>query len=667
MITKQYDQIFDALNFNVTFAEQLYQQRGLQYLLDEIDKLTDTGEVLLPADWARQNRYMPSEITENYGMWDATDVPQLIEPLNRVHPDDPTTHIALMKSVQSAGTVSFLENALGFWTKYKLGSASFFTSSKGVGKVRSSSALDVMIDNGGLADLLKPISTRSKRKSADTAMYKEFAGGVKWLISSYNSIGDMKSNTFNLMLLDEWDEAGEEISDQGDIEGILEGRTMATRMYKMLQVSTPSRMETSRIYKGFINGDQRRYFVPCPICGDPQILVLKANGRKHGLTFNMTRDANTGAKILDVNSVRYICEHCKREFFEESKKEICNKGEWRETWKGSGHAPKTPNHKSYHASGLISQFLPWARICERFVRTDFGKDIPNFKDFTINFLGEPWARIKNNISWEKVKQRAEDYCMGEIPPGSGWFLYMGVDVQNNRLEGCVVAVGGENGIMEKHIIDYVVFSGEPADENDANTWGALHHYVYNKTFPTPEGCEMRILCCAVDSGFDAKQRRQKDWTSKEHTVYNFVATRQDKFIAIKGVKESTGTGVIVPVKNKHPRLTTRYEISTSVIKELLFQRMNETGGEYSLHVPKYKKEGFVEVPIGDAWYKQLVSERYQEVSPGKFGWKKIFDRNEVLDTTVYAVALMYRDNLNAYDDPQWWIDKKREIMQRMQK
>ena len=126
------------------------------------------------------------------------------------------------------------------------------------------------------------MSSRTKRKTADTAMYKEFSGGVRWLISSYNSLGDMKSNTFQLICADEWDEAKEEIGGQGDIAGILEGRTMATRMFKMLFVSTPSMMDSSRIYKAFIEGDQRRFFVPCPICGEHQVLTLKSGNIDYG-------------------------------------------------------------------------------------------------------------------------------------------------------------------------------------------------------------------------------------------------------------------------------------------------------------------------------------------------------------------------------------------------
>ena len=159
----------------------------------------------------------------------------------------------------------------------------------------------------------------------------------------------------------------------------------------MLFISTPSRMETSRIYKSFIEGDQRHYFVPCPICGEMQILVLKGAGKEHGLTFGMKKETRTSARVLDPKSVRYICEFCHGEFTEANKQDMLLKGKWIPTWQKTEHKPKSLNHKSYNNQGLISPFLAWERICQQFVNTEFGKNLMLFKDFTINYMGRPWA------------------------------------------------------------------------------------------------------------------------------------------------------------------------------------------------------------------------------------------------------------------------------------
>jgi len=57
--------------------------------------------------------------------------------------------------------------------------------------------------------------------------------------------------------------------------------------------------------------------------------------------------------------------------------------------------------------------------------------------------------------------------------------------------------------------------------------------------------------------------------------------------------------------------------------------------------------------VGDELFRQLLSERYQELSPGRYGWKKIYDRNEVWDTCIYAVGVAYAEGINHWDEDTW--------------
>jgi len=638
--------------------QPLYKSKQKRKATNLITNLPESGHIPSPVEWQEEFRYLPPEVSpENYGQFDRYTAPHLIEPLNRLHPDDPCTHLAIMKSVQSAGTVTVIEGGMGFSAQYKLGSSLFLTSNKGIGKVRSSSAIDPLIDNSGLYKLLKPTSTRMKNKTADTTFYKEFAGGIKWLITSYRSIGDMKSNTFQYVFCDEWDEAGAELADQGDIAGILEGRTMGVHFFKMIYISTPSRMETSRIYKAFIDGDQCRFFVPCPLCGEPQILELKGMGLKYGLTFNRKKDPGTGAKILDNESVRYICKHCGREWYESSKLDMMIKavkeyGGWRPTWQDSEYTPKSPNHKSYHAQGLLSPFLPWSRICQQFMNTKFGEDLLLFKDFTINYLGNPWARIESSKSWKDIKSRSEDYIRGEVPEG-GLRLYGGCDVQGDRLEIIIIALGVG---MEKWIVDYQIFYGDPTDQGNP-CWQALHKFAYKTTYKIRDR-PIHISKIAIDCGFNPKNRRPKDWDSKAHTVFQFVAPRQDLFIAVRGAGEMQGSFDIIKAMRINQdrggfQLTKRYDVNTHVIKEMILRHIDELAGPQAIHFPKYTILDGVKLEIADEFYRGFLSERYQEIKPGIMGWHAFYTRNEPWDTTIYAIAAMYLENAQTWDD-DWW-------------
>ncbi len=617
-------------------------------VMDRILSIPDSGLIEMPSQYIEQNRVIPSSVSEHYGKFDWSIVPHWKEPLDRLHPDDPTTHVAIMKSVQAAATTSVAENGMAFFLSKGLGSVVMFTSDLNIAKIRSSANIDPLIDNSDLKDKVKPISQRMKRKTADTSLYKEFSGGSKLLLTAYRSVGSTKSNTFHLVVLDEWDEAGAVMSDQGDIGSIIEGRTMGVSMFKILSISTPTRMETSRIYKNFIQGDQRRYFVYCPICGDPQILTTKTSKTKHGLTFSMMKDKFTGARILDINSIRYICKHCHGEFYEAQKPSMLKNGVWRPTWQETDFKPKSKNHKSYHSPGLLSPFLSWARYCQEFVNTKMGEDIPQLKNFTINYEGLPWAKVETNHSWQEFKKMAEDYRLGECPDGV-LRLYGGVDIQGDRIELAIIGIGKG---FQRYLIDYKIFYGKPEDIEDP-CWSNLAEFCYSAEYSAFD-CSIGIARVAVDIGYDPKQgRRDKDWNSKAHTVHLFVGNYSDKFIAVKGAGENKHGDIVKEVRVTKSAISSRFDINTPMMKEIIFRKLKDNHGSGAIHFPKWRNDQGIDRELGDEYYKQFVSERYQEIKPGLMGWKKIRDRNEVLDVFIYATALGYIDNIANWDDLQW--------------
>ena len=180
---------------NLDDLSEYIKLKQIDKVIERNDKLVDSAYVPPFTDWAEAKRFFPAGTSEVPGDFRRETVPHMVEILERMHPDDPCTHVALKKSVQAAATTTIAENALGAFIDYKLGSILFLTSSKSMGDIRSSSTIDTLIDNAGL--LIKPISGRRKRKTGDKALYKEFAGNIKLLISSYNSIADLKSNTFH--------------------------------------------------------------------------------------------------------------------------------------------------------------------------------------------------------------------------------------------------------------------------------------------------------------------------------------------------------------------------------------------------------------------------------------------------------------------------------------
>lgn len=231
-----------------------------------------------------------------------------------------------------------------------------------------------------------------------------------------NSPSSLSSRPAGLLLLDEVDKLAGESSKEADAVSLAQNRTKTFANSLTVKVSTPTTAE-GKIWKAFLAGDQRFYFVPCPHCGHKQRLmwprVKWADDAKleDGKSWNLERVKETA---------RYHCESCDQPISSGQKMEMIRNGEWRATNPG---APM--NRRSYHLNSL---YAPW-RSC------DFGELAAQFltaksgllglQDFINGALAEPWE--------ESMTEDDRPIALGEYrlrePLADGEVRMMGVDVQ----------------------------------------------------------------------------------------------------------------------------------------------------------------------------------------------------------------------------------------------
>jgi phage terminase large subunit GpA-like protein len=85
--------------------------------------------------------------------------------------------------------------------------------------------------------------------------------------------------------------------------------------------------------------------------------------------------------------------------------------------------------------------------------------------------------------------------------------------------------------------------------------------------------------------------------------------------------------------------------------------IEKSEGHNAIHVPKTRAISGVVKDIEDEFYKQFLSERYQEIKgkPGVYGWVKTRNRNEVLDTFIYSCAAAAFYGVDRWTNEQWAI------------
>jgi len=275
-------------------------------------------------------------------------------------------------------------------------------------------------------------------------------------------------------------------------------------------------------------------------------------------------------------------------------------------------------------------------------------------------LAENWEEPGEQLEWERVIERREDYPVGTVPAG-GLFLTASVDVQREdggRLEVRVNAYG-EN--RERWAVDYRIFPGDPTDQK---TWEPVESML-TETWATDRGAELPIERMFVDSGDGVVTAAVYTWVQKQ---------ARPRVWAIKGDKRSdTPVGPPRAVETTSGGKKLRHGVVFKIINSDFFKsqfyadlrKRRPTPDEIAAGMGY--PQGYFHMPIdprfGDEHCKQICSERL--VTVRKKNGRRVSEyeqtrpRNEALDTQLYCDAAAWDYGSNRFQPKHWDILEKR--------
>jgi phage terminase large subunit GpA-like protein len=626
----------------MTEVERAVKQNTRDLIRRWLEGLRIEPELPSITGWAGENRYLPEGTTERPGYFIPEFCSYGLEIQENFHPDSPVRISTTLKGTQSLMT-TFHENAIGHSIKYGLHNILYVISTGGMAAMRSSAGIDVMINHSGLSQYIRPLAKRkNQRKSGDTILYKELAGGRRLLMTSYKTVAMLKSFSWDLIIMDELDEAPPFIKNQGDPEAIIEVRGKTIDRLKIAKLSTPLQAENSRIWKAFKAGDQREYMIPCPRCGGYQYLVMLKDGREYGLYGEYAVDGQTKKAAFIEGSERYKCQHCGKDFFEHEKPAFMLEKSLGGPayWEPQAEA-RDPRDRSYHVSLLMSPMTRWGNILAEYAKTDFGKRLQDYKNFVITSEGLPFFTNYSYKPWRELRDRAEDYPLGEVPEG-GLLITGGVDVQKGRLELQLVAWGYG---MEGWSFYHDQFIGAAADVNGP-AWRNLLAFCQRPLRIPGTGAEMRISKIGVDASYNPNKEASlssENLRMEMNAVYAFCRKNRDLFVPLRGVDEKVADMMVAQKRNKAYGID-YYLVDVTALKDELFENIDRASGQYAAHFSSR---------YPDEFFRQFLSEVRAELDNGKTGYKKIYERNETLDTYIYARAMMNIIGADKWGDDMW--------------
>lgn len=481
-----------------------------KWLCEKIGELTDDKNVITVAEWAEEKRYMPASVTPKAGFFRFEVTPYLKEIANCLSVNSPVQEVAIMKGAQLGFSQGIIENSIGYEIEHvKKYPCMFVTADAELARTILETRIQKMVRASDLEHLIMSSDEKNARKQGSTSKRMEWQGGGFLLPFGANNAAKLRSFSIARLYLDEIDGFPITLKREGSPIDLAVMRTAAfEEVRKIVYISTPLIKQTSQISKLYELGDKRKYFVPCPHCGEFQILRFSGAGAD-GEFFGLAYETDTDGSLL-YDTVRYICKFCSGEIQEHQKHFLLNGGEWRPTGKS-----KRRNYQSYHISSLYSPegFQSWASCIEYYLKAwnielNRVKDTEALRTFYNLILGETYEETGDSLRLEQVVlHRRLEYYSEEVPnwlaiPETGGVVQLltcAVDVQKSYLS--VQVVGHCFGRRTYSIANYN-FEGDCADKDSEDSpWQSLRDLIETKVFKDKDGRSYRILITLVDAGY----------------------------------------------------------------------------------------------------------------------------------------------------------------------
>lgn len=596
------------------------------------------SEAMLPpreitvSQWADENVVLTGAGAAERGQWHTR--PYQREPMDVLSPSHPCKQVVLMTGAQLLKT-SVLVNFLGYIADVDPGPTLVVEPRTEDAKALSKDRVAPLFRHTPC--LRGKIAAVKSRDSNNTALHKVFTNGSGHItFTGAISPSGLAMRPIRYLLLDEVDRYPASAGTEGDPVSLAVRRTGEfEHNKKIVMCSTPTVDGESRIQLAWNESDQREYFVPCPLCGHFQVLVL-GDGTGGGLVWPEG----------EPEKAAYCCESCRQLIPHHQKVWMVERGEYR---------PQNPGSPipGFRVSQLLSPKRAWGTIAAEFLAAK--KAPETLKAFLNTVLAELWAERGVAPDDEKIYQRREQYELGVVPVG-GLLLVAFADVQDDRLEVEVKAYGRgkESWSVDYRVIQIPDPNGQSIKTSSPEVWQQLEGLLA-KDWPRAAGGTVPIMALGIDTGF------------RPQMVYDFAVRHPqpvhgpagDVIVAPRTVIPTKGTGdafkLIASVsstdaarKRQNVRI---WSIGTPWAKQEFYDWLRLPLPEPGQPFPA----GYQHYAYADRdFYRGLCSESRVVRSSGKIEWVKDSSvRNEPLDLAVGCRAVAAVCGLDRFTDDDW--------------
>ncbi|EHC1824526.1 terminase [Salmonella enterica] len=410
---------------------------------------------------------------------------------------------------------------------------------------------------------------------------------------SLTSPSTLRGKSAAWVLLDELDAA--QASDEGDPVALAANRATTFGEEARIIVSSTPTHKLGAVNQQWLTSDQRKFFVPCPHCGEYQVIEWE------NVKFDWV--LTDGKSLPDPDSAKYICPHCANSWTEGDRIRAVAQGEWRAT--------KESEVAGFWISRLYSPFSSIRSCVVDFAQAWQTFDLQSFYNTVLGLVYDDKDTAVEPSELEMLHN--SDLTIENIPDDT-CFLVSSVDQQLDRIEVTVMGVS-RSGVR---VISHRSFFDVNCERYESPVWDQLLAYVKAR-FYTVSGERVPMLATFLDT------------SNGRFTQAGYrICSKWKNLHAIKG--SSSVQAPLIPAKvskvGGHELLMLGVNVGKSAVREILARNLKDnphTTFEYG------------DVP--DDYIDQLLSESIKKTASG-VRWVKNpgSTRNEALDCLVYAYA-----------------------------
>jgi phage terminase large subunit GpA-like protein len=383
------------------------------FLMAGIDMIPTRISPLTISEYST-NRIMPPG-SPRPGPWENEFTPYLTETMDNMSPNSPVQREVILKAAQG-GWTALAENVICYYMDESPADTLFMSAGDDLLDRWATRRLEPAIDSFGIRGnfVFAGGDVGASKKNADKAFSKDYYGG-RLDMASARSASKQRATDKRILIRDEIDGVPAKLATgEGYWLDVSWARTNFWEdRRKVLDFGTPTTYEKSEIWQAYLQGDRRKFYVPCPHCGTFQVLEFGSEKTQHGV-----KPIRKAGKLVDAV---YVCEHCHDPIHNGSKGEMMRQGYWEATARASEEY-----WVSRHWNSCYSPAMKFRSLYAHYERAREKAD--GMRSFTNLYLGLPYKETGTRLNTTKLISLKADYNSCVIPDGV-IYTTMAADVQ----------------------------------------------------------------------------------------------------------------------------------------------------------------------------------------------------------------------------------------------